>query len=132
VYDPIFHVYPISQTTPAPQSGQQGLSTTWDYDYDNNAQNDYILGLPTKETDPNGNPTSAQYDSFGRITRLIRPGDDSANPTIAITYHDANPFHTEIRQRIDTTRYVTLHRYYDGMGRQTRIENGSTTGGVGE
>jgi YD repeat-containing protein len=101
-YDSTFHVYPIRQTTPPMTNVPMGLITTWDYDYDPSiAGDDYILGVPTRETDPNGNQTSAQYDAFGRITTLIRPGDDSAHPTIFIKYYDANPFHTEIRQRID-------------------------------
>ena len=127
VYDPIFHAYPISETTPPTTSVPAGLTTTWMYDYDHNGINDYILGVPTLETDSNGNETEAWYDSFGRITHLVRPGHDDAypNPTIKIAYFDTIPFHAEIRQKIDTTRYVIVHRFYDGIGRPTKIEYGT-------
>ena len=129
-FDPNFHVYPISQTTPPTQNAPLGLTTSWSYDYDTNGQNDYLLGVPTREVDPNGNVTSARYDGFGRMTRLIRPGDDSAHPTVAIDYHDTNLFWTEIRQRINAGRHLTIRRHYDGTGRQTDIENGHTSAGV--
>ncbi|MBN2116476.1 MAG: hypothetical protein JW730_07895 [Anaerolineales bacterium] len=129
VFDPVFHAYPVSQTTPPAQSVPGGLTITWNYDYDNNGADDYILGLPTREMDPNGNITSAHYDTFGRMTRLIRPGDDSTYPTVAIDYHDTSFFWTEIRQRIDEARYLTIRRHYDGIGRQTYIENGHTNAG---
>jgi len=112
VFDSGYHTYPVSQNAPL------GLATNWTYDY--------TLGAPLTENDANGNQTSAQYDAFGRMTKLIRPGDDSANPTVSIEYHDTNPFWTEIRQRIDTTRYVAIRRTYDGIGRQTKIEKGSS------
>lgn len=61
------------------------------------------------------------------MTKLIRPGDDSANPTISLSYVDAFPFTTTISQKIDMTpRYYTVQRVYDGMGRQTKITSGGT------
>jgi RHS repeat-associated protein len=130
VYDPVFHAYPLSQTTPPAQYAPAGLTTGWAYDYDNNGQNDYILGLPTRETDPGGNQTSAFYDTFGRMMKLVRPGDSSASPTLAIDYHDTALFWTEIRQRIDGARYITIRNHYDGIGRQTRTESGNTSAGI--
>jgi RHS repeat-associated protein len=94
--------------------------TSWTYDY--------TKGVPLTETDPNGNITSAEYDAFGRLTKLIRPGDDSPNPTISITYTNSFPFTTTIQQKIDNTpRYYTVQRVYDGMGRQKQITSGGTT-----
>ena len=112
------HTYPLWSKNPVHPK------TSWTYDYK--------LGVPLTETDPNGNQTSAEYDAFGRITKLIRPGngDSSTSPTIAMDYHDGASFWTEIRQRVDTTRYQTLRRHYDGLGRQTYIENGSTVAGA--
>ncbi|MBI4760292.1 MAG: hypothetical protein HY780_03655 [Chloroflexi bacterium] len=117
-YDTVFHVYPTSQTAPL------GMTTKWEYDYDKNGTNDYIFGVPTKEIDPNNNATSAAYDAFGRMIALIRPGDDSALPTITIAYQDAFPFTTTIRQKIEGNQYYEVTRIYDGMGRQTRMISG--------
>lgn len=118
VFDPTYHVYPLSSTNALLQT------TTWTYDY--------TLGVPLTESDPNDSPTNdttitAQYDVFGRMKKLIRPGDDSANPTISIGYVDAFPFTTTISQKIDNTpRYYSVERIYDGMGRQTKITSGGT------
>jgi len=122
-FDPIFHVYPKSQKTPPTTAFPAGLLTTWGYDSNLDGQDDFINGAPNSQTDPNGNTTLAQYDSFGRIEQLIRLGDDSTNPTIKIDYHDVNRW-TEINQRIDGTRYLTIRRYYDGLGRQTSVQTG--------
>ncbi|NOH04075.1 MAG: DNRLRE domain-containing protein [Chloroflexi bacterium] len=124
VYDPIYHVYPVSQTTPPPTAGGAGLTTQWVYDYDLNGVNDYILGVPTSEIDPNGNPTSAQYDAFGRLTKLIRPGDTPNSPTISISYQDSFPFTTTLTQKVDAFTSYVVQRIYDGMGRQTKIVSG--------
>jgi YD repeat-containing protein len=125
-FDTVFHVYPISQTTPPTANVPTGLVTTWNYDYDGNSSNDFILGVSTHETDPNGNQTSAQYDIFGRMTKLIRPGDSTASPTLTMAYQDAFPFTTTITQKIDSTRSYTVQRVYDGMGRQTKITSGGS------
>lgn len=99
------------------------------YDYDGKGVNDYILGVPTRETGPSGSQTqiNARYDTFGRMTKLIHPGDSNTSPTIGIKYYDSAPFWTEVYQRIDTTRYMTIRRHYDGIGRPTYIETGSRT-----
>ena len=125
-FDSVFHVYPISQTTPPAPNVPAGLTTTWAYDYNGDSVDDYILGVPTRETDPNGNQTSAQYDAFGRIVKLIRPGDDSASPTISIAYSDAFPFTTTITQKINSTQNYSVIRKYDGIGRGTQVTSGGT------
>jgi|GEM_PF-1068994 len=115
-YDPLYGTYPISSTNPLNQT------VTWTYNYS--------LGVPLSETDPNGAVTSAAYDVFGRMTQLIRPGDDSDDPSIKIDYFDtASPFRIEISQRVADSHYLTLRRYYDGMGRQFKTETGNTISG---
>ena len=125
-FDSAFHVYPVSQTTPPTANAPAGLATTWAYDYNGDSVDDYILGLPTRETDPNGNQTSAQYDAFGRMTKLIRPGDSSASSTISISYSGGFPFTTTITQKIDPAQSYIVQRVYDGIGRQTKIVSGGT------
>ena len=55
-------------------------SITYDYNYS--------LGLPITEkiTGLNDTTVSADYDGFGRLTQLVRPGDSSSSPTVQITY----------------------------------------------
>jgi len=131
VYDPMFHVYPISQTTPPPTAGAQSLTTTWGYDFDNNELNDYILGVPTRETNPNGAMTEAVYDSFGRILNLYRPdpvtGDAETIATLTITYQSTFPFTTTLTQKINDNQSYTVQRVYDGIGRQTQIVSGPSS-----
>lgn len=123
-YDPIFRAYPLSQVSPPTPNVPAGLTTAWEYDFDNNGVNDYILGLPTRETDPNGNATSARYDAFGRMSMLIRPGDSVASPTLTFAYSNAFPFTTTLTQKINAAQSYTITRIYDGMGRQTRSMSG--------
>jgi RHS repeat-associated protein len=116
-YDPTYHTYPLSVRNPLNQT------VSWTYNYS--------LGLPISQSDPNGAVTSATYDNFGRLKTLVRPGDDSANPTIKVDYFDtANPFRIEISQRIAGVQYLTLRHQYDGMGRQFKTETGSTTNNI--
>jgi len=111
-YDSAYHVYPVSSTNPL------GQVINWTYDY--------TLGVPLTETDANGSQTSAVYDVFGRMTKLICPGDDSTNPTISIAYTNSFPFTTTLTQKIDATQSYTVQRKYDGIGRQTQIISGGT------
>ncbi|MCG2783910.1 MAG: hypothetical protein L6461_02280 [Anaerolineae bacterium] len=112
-YDPAYHTYPISVTNPLNQT------TFWTYNY--------RKSVPVSETDPNGVVTRAEYDDFGRMVKLIRPGDDSANPTLLVSYSNSAPFETTIRQRLDGNRYFGIRRVYDGMGRQVLQQSGSGT-----
>ncbi len=92
------------------------------------------LGVLTEETGPNGSATktTAGYDGFGRIIRVVRPGDTDASPTIAIVYGDnAAPFYTEASQKIQGSTLYKLRKYYNGLGQllQTQVI-GATVSGV--
>jgi RHS repeat-associated protein len=115
VFDSSYHALAATIINPLVQS------TTVGYD---------VKGLPISETDPNQVETTAGYDEFGRMTSLVKPGDSVASPTIKIIYHDGTPSWTEISQKISDDRYYTLRRYYDGMGRQFKMETGSTVNSV--
>ncbi|MEW5829920.1 MAG: SpvB/TcaC N-terminal domain-containing protein, partial [Chloroflexota bacterium] len=135
VFDPNFHVYPIKMTNPL-----------W---HETLLEYDFTKGVPTREIPPNSSnrgttsdgstktdninteDTEAEYDAFGRVTKLIRPGDTTSNPTLWVIYHDTNPFWVEIRQRVAGDQYYALRRYYDGLGRQVKVETGSFTIGQG-
>jgi hypothetical protein len=114
--DDVYRTYPLWS------KNALGQRTTITYDY--------RLGLPLTESDPNdptpssttetGNTTiEAQYDAFGRMTKLIRPGNDSINPTLKMEYSNSYPFTTSVTQRVDSNNTYTITRFYDGMGRLT-------------
>lgn len=111
LYDATYHTYPVSVKNPLNQI------ISWTYNYG--------LGVPVSETDPNGAVTTATYDDFGRLVKLVRPGDDSTYPTLLVSYSNGAPFETTIRQRLDGNRYFAIRRVYDGMGRQVRQQSGS-------
>src|SRR5258706_12491201 len=125
-FDTVYHTYPLSQTTPPVTGFPLGFTTQWAYDY--------ALGLPTSQTDANGAIMTAAYDTFGRLTQLIKPGDDAAHPSLQVTYNTAPlPFSIDQRQRVDPTldTYYALRRTYDGLGRPFKTETGSSVGAGG-
>ncbi|NWF65696.1 MAG: RHS repeat protein, partial [Chloroflexi bacterium] len=113
VYDSTYHTYAVSSTNPLNQT------TTIGYNYS--------LGLPVSETDPNGAVITAEYDAFGRMTKLVRPGDTSGAPTLSISYSDSSSgLVATLTQRINSTQSFVLIRKYDGMGRNYQ----SSAGGI--
>ena len=90
---------------------------------------DYRLSVPISLTDSNSVVTTATYDQFGRLLTIVRPGDDSSNPTVQVSYHAPaspganNPFWTEARQRITGSTYFVMRKYYGGTGNllQTQV-----------
>lgn len=72
-YDTVFHTFPVSEAI-----GELGLSMS--------AQYDTGFGVMTAYTDFNGNTTTFGYDTFGRLTSIIKPGDSSDLPTQEFAY----------------------------------------------
>ena len=119
-YDTVFNAFPVSTTAPTVNS--IALTGTIGYDY--------RMGLPTSTTDANNVATSAEYDVFGRQTKLSKPGDSSSNPTVAMFYDAAQGqyFRYHVEQRAGTDIRVG-YQFYDGMGRviQTKALTGGTS-----
>ncbi|BAL98291.1 RHS repeat domain-containing protein [Caldilinea aerophila] len=111
------------------RTGEQnalGHTTSWVYNY--------RLGVPVQETDPNGLTTFAEYDGFGRLTKLIRPGQSSASPSIAIGYYDygvnnQGPFLVDIQERHSGGIY-NVRKVYNGLGQllQEQVANAQVYG----
>jgi RHS repeat-associated protein len=119
VYDTVYHTYALSQTNP--------LNQTFSSAYD------YALGLPTGETDPNGAATTATYDVLGRITAVIRPGDDSNNPTLRFSYNidgGNHLFWTEAQQRLSGSVYSKVRKYYNGLGQLLQTQADAEVNGT--
>lgn len=97
-----------------------------------------FFGRVEQERDPNysaalDTSVSYQYDAWGRLLRMIRPGDSPANPTQRYTFLNyggpAAPFMVKTEQRDNasaaaTATYLETRAFYDGFGRlmQTQSE----------
>ncbi len=95
------------------------------------------LMLPVEIEDINGQLWKTKYDTFGRVTAIISPGDDDINPTTRTTYYDAivnengtisRPMYikTEIKESMD--EYFENYNYYDGFGRVIQEKSGTGEG----
>ena len=81
-WDPVFRSLPVTETMVV-GGGTGNLSIS--------VAHDYAFGLVTNSVDFNGNVTSYQYDSFGRLVRIVRPGDTAAVPTSLFEYQPTDP-----------------------------------------
>ncbi|MCX7110799.1 MAG: FG-GAP-like repeat-containing protein [Proteobacteria bacterium] len=113
-YDSTFHALPVKETI-------NGLNLVMQADYD------LGLGVLTRFTDPNRQNTAFQYDTFGRLSAIVKPGDSAEYPTQQFSYQLASPIsQLQTRSREESGKpgtYDTLS-YFDGLGRklQTRSE----------
>ncbi len=108
-----FHLYPERVTYP------NGRSETATYSYTH--------GLLLSHTDANEDTTAYRYDALGRVVGVIRPGDDAAYPTVAVSYQafgQPGSQHVRVQQReswhggtIDT------ERFFDGLGRAIQVHS---------
>jgi RHS repeat-associated protein len=100
------------------------------------------FGLLKRKINPNGAAaaTSYEYDAFGRLAKVIAPGDSSANATTVYNYSDASgavtaPLRIETQRREAAGCATCLHKsfeFYDGLGQviQTRSEVDESGGNV--
>jgi len=128
----VFHAFPTQTTNPLSQIAR--------------ADYDYRMGTLIRVTGPNtsGTPTNcaaasysvpaseqstcAQYDGFGRLVKLVKPGDSTTEPTVQAYYYDTEqPFHYRFDRREGTltTNVRIEQQFYDGLGRliQTKAES---------
>jgi RHS repeat-associated protein len=76
-YDPVFHTYVESETVMV-GNGSEDLVASATYDRGG--------GVITTSTDFNGNVSTYLYDSFFRLTGIVKPGDTLAAPTQVFEY----------------------------------------------
>ena len=143
-YDSAFHVFPTQQDPPT----VGGVTLTQKADYD------YRMGTLIKVTGPNGNflavdcaqtsysiPASeetscAQYDAFGRMVALVKPGDSAAFPTVQTFYDDfayltnGQPFRYLVQQREISGQagIRPMQHFYDGLGREIQVKRETAEG----
>ncbi len=106
-YDPTYHTYVTKVTN--------------DKDYTVITDYYYNLGLIKSETDANNQTTTYNYDSLGRLSRVLMPGDSASNPTLKYSYSNLSggvinpPYRVTAQQRTDTG-YITGRSFYNGLG----------------
>ncbi|MFN8445750.1 MAG: toxin TcdB middle/N-terminal domain-containing protein [Caldilineaceae bacterium] len=91
------------------------------------------FGKMMAATDYNGYPHLFAYDTFGRITKIVRPGDSLAKPTQQFRYEIGSPrsaIYTEQRERSGEDGVVTSVVYFDGLGRKLQTRSEATQGQV--
>jgi len=101
------------------------------------AVTDRAFGTLLSVTGYNGQATSVQYDPFGRVASVIRPGDSVERPTTRYTYTPSAPLSrvtTERRTWSNGDAVETSEQLVEGLGRHRAafsISNGNwILGGV--
>lgn len=142
-YEGTFHTYPVQEEIEV-GGGRPDLSVIAAYNLG--------LGVIVSSTGFNGHETTYGYDTFGRLTSVIRPGDTAAFPTVKYSYSIADP-NRELVYDYDAEGVLTLSsasarpssvstrareisgqmgtfdtvQYVDGMGRKlSSVEEGET------
>lgn len=110
-YDDVYHTYPVTTINAL------GHVSYKEYDY--------ALGLAVKEIDPNGAIGTAEYDGFGRLRQVRKPGDEEGEPTVQIVYYDHwFPLLVDIHRKPAETApgNVSVRKFYDGAGRLIQVQ----------
>jgi len=116
-YDPIARTFPVAEV----RHFADGHTLTFAASYHAG------FGKVTAATDYNGHALTYLFDTFGRISKIVQPGDTVALPTQAFRYEIGSPrsaIISEEREQSGTDQCLTTVVYFDGLGRrlQTRRE----------
>jgi RHS repeat-associated protein len=101
-YDPTFHTFPIEERISVGE-GKADLVMRAEYQRSETAARPEVpwgFGVMTRSVDFNGNPTDYFYDSFARLTAIVKPGDSELLPTLLFSYRPADP-HRGLRYNYD-------------------------------
>lgn len=116
-YDSQIHTHPVSETV---HLGGAVASVSM------NAAYDVGLGVMTSSSDFNGHETRYGFDPFGRIAKLIKPGDSDSAPTESYDYRLGMPIsggrtinwiETRARENADGGT-VDSRMFFDGLTRK--------------
>ncbi len=98
-----------------------GYYTRYQYDPD--------FGKPVWMQTPNTGITEADYDNFGRLSKLARPGDSLVNsPTMELAYTNGANFYAVTKTKlIDTDTDSVTAQYYNGLGQPVQTQSQRAT-----
>ncbi|HTL57157.1 MAG TPA: SpvB/TcaC N-terminal domain-containing protein [Candidatus Limnocylindrales bacterium] len=123
-YDAQVHTYPVTETI---HVGGDSSPLVFQAAYD------VGLSTVTRSTDFNTNSTDYVYDTFGRLTSIVKPGDTDAFPTAEYDYALAVPVNgSRVVNYIESRRldrppgtaaarrdhYFISRQFVDGLGRK--------------
>jgi YD repeat-containing protein len=101
------YLFPYTKTL---NVGKRTLTTTTLYDL--------AKDRLSTETDPNGHKTEYRYDRFGRIEKIIRPGDSEASPSQSYYYQELSvPNYVQKTIKGNDQKSTIERTYMDGLGR---------------
>ena len=106
-YDPVYHIFPVSITAP------NGHQETYEFDPG--------TGNLLSKINVNGGTTTYNYDAFGRLTQVMKPGD-SGSPSIEYEHNYGTGYsvgdqHLKALIKVDEGDYLWSSEYFDGIGR---------------
>ncbi|MEM7126078.1 MAG: toxin TcdB middle/N-terminal domain-containing protein [Chloroflexota bacterium] len=122
-YDSIQHTFPVMER--AHLDGGRTLVYAASYHHG--------FGKMMAATDYNGNAHRFTYNTFGHISKIVKPGDTLEKPSQAFFYHHGSPrswIKTELRQAAGSDDVITSITYFDGLGRQLQMRSEATGGQV--
>ena len=122
-YDAKMHSFPVTER----RHFADGHTLTFAASYH------YGFGKAMSATDYNGNVHLFAYDTFGRISKIVKPGDTLDRPTQHFTYYDGSPrswIKTEQRERSGEDDVFTSITYMDGLGRKLQTRSDAENGQV--
>ncbi|MCC7373247.1 MAG: RHS repeat protein [Verrucomicrobiales bacterium] len=94
------------------------------------AEYDLAFGVLTRATDFNGNRTQFDFDPFGRLVAITKPGDSPEFPTASFQYQLAEPLavggsvnwiETRLREVPGGPGTFDSRKYLDGLGRALMV-----------
>ena len=111
IYDPIFHTFPIEETIHLGEGNTLSITANYHLGF----------GKVIDSADFNGNLTQYTYDTFGRLKKIIKPGDVLSLPTLEYSYNLGNPISsilTKTRERSGEEHTYETVTYFDGLSRK--------------
>jgi len=115
LYDARFHTFPEQEQVHLDGNGILAAGAIYDAGF----------GTMTEYRDFNAQVTRYHFDQFGRLDKVIKPGDTDQRPTVSYTYHLDSPvsyLETNQRQRSGADDTIDSRDYVDGLGRKLQTK----------
>jgi RHS repeat-associated protein len=122
-YDPLVHTFPVLERLHLDDERSLVYTATYHVGF----------GQVTAAADFNGHVSTFGYDTFGRLSQIVRPGDTPAQPTVQYSYVLGSPrssITTEQRERSDSADVLRRVTYFDGLGRKLQLRREAEGGQV--